>query len=301
MRHTSVKSNPPAMAKSFKDTLLRGIALLGLIVILVLGAWGIILLAFNLPSFLGNVSEGISGLFTTREEAPPPMDEEEPAEEEVPVAPSATASPAPSYVYTPAPVPAPQLYGAPDLRVQILSVMPYGNRYIMQFMVENTGTNVAWSGWNFNAFLPLNPAYTYIAPPQQTLNPGDKIVYTLTFDAPRYGYGYDYRYDYDWRHDRRYDDCDEDYDEWSLDEWEEWYEDVFNRDIGNRDDWSRADWEEWYDDFCDDRDLRDHHNYPPYPYPQPPLFGNRQISVTVDPQNRVYESNEYNNSASWNL
>lgn len=291
---------------SFKDTLLRGIALLGLIVILVLGAWGIILLASHLPSFLGGVSDSISGLFT-RGEAP--SDEElieEPAEEETPtiVTPAKPATPTtpstPSYVYTPAPVAAVQLYGLPDLRTSIMSVTPAGSRTVVQFVVENAGTNTALAGWNFNAVLPLNPQYTYVAPQQRALNPGDKIVYTLTFDRG-YNYGSNYNYDYNNHNDERYDDCNAKYQRWDLDEWQDWYEDVFDRDLGNRDHWDEYDWETWYNDFCDDRDTNDRYDYnynnQYYPYPT----NNRALMIVVDPQSRVYEQNEYNNSASWNL
>jgi hypothetical protein len=309
--------------KSFKDTFLRGIALLGLIVVLVLGAWGIILLAFNLPSFLGGVSDSVSGLFTRGEESEEDETEEEEEVEEpetpvvvtptrptTPTAPSQPGQPVspsqggPTYVYTPASVPAVQLYGLPDLRTSIVSVTPSGNRYVMQFVVENVGTNTAYAGWNFNAILPINSRYTYVAPGQRALNPGDRIVYTLTFDRSTYGYNYPYNYDYDDRYydDERYDDCNKNYQRWDLDEWKDWYEDVFDRDADSRDDWDEYDWETWYEDFCDDRD-DDHYDYDynyGYPYYQYPT-GGRSVTIVIDPQNRVYEQNEYNNSTTWNL
>ena len=117
--------------KSLKDSLLRGIALLGLIVVLVLGAWGIILLAFNLPSFLGSVGTSISALFT-REDGPSPLEEPDvpivvtPTQPTTPQ-PAPTGAPGPSYVYTPAPQ-VPQLYGLPDISVRILSITPAGSR-----------------------------------------------------------------------------------------------------------------------------------------------------------------------------
>jgi hypothetical protein len=301
-------------SRSFKDTLLRGIALLGLIVVLVLGAWGIILLAFNLPSFLGNVSDSVSGLFTRGEES----EEEEVEEPEAPVivTPTKPTTPAkpttpttpwvpsqPTYVYTPAAVVAPQLYGLPDLRASIMSVVPSGNRYIMQFMVTNVGTNVAYSGWNFNAVLPINSQYTYVAPQQRALNPGDKIVYTLTFDRSTYNYPYntnDYdRYD-DYYNDERYEECHESHYNWNEDDWFDWYQDAFDTNSDSREDWDEDEWEEWYDDFCDDRDDdRNEYQYG-YPYYSQPV-DNRAVTIVVDPQNRVYESSEYNNSTSFNL
>ena len=42
---------------------LRTVAIVGLIAVLVLGAWGIILLAFNLPTIFSNVGSSISALF----------------------------------------------------------------------------------------------------------------------------------------------------------------------------------------------------------------------------------------------
>ena len=48
---------------SFKDSGVRLIALLGLLLVLLLGAWGIILLAFNLPSIASTVGNSIVSLF----------------------------------------------------------------------------------------------------------------------------------------------------------------------------------------------------------------------------------------------
>lgn len=78
------------------------------------------------------------------------------------------------------------LYGYPDLAVQIISApqsAPVGSRITLQFVVTNLGTNVAPAGWSFNAVLPYNPVYTYDSGSQQKLYPGDKIVYTLGYDA----------------------------------------------------------------------------------------------------------------------
>jgi len=95
-------------------------------------------------------------------------------------------------------------YGLPNLSVYIQSAAPSGGRWVMQFTVANTGTNIARSGWIFSALLPLNPLYTYTSPPQQALYPGDKIVYTLQFTMPAYspapsasncGYAPSYTYD----------------------------------------------------------------------------------------------------------
>ena len=109
-----------------------------------------------------------------------------------------TPVPTPAPVVTPTPTPAPSqpsasytpsgrttnLYGNPDLATRILSVTPMGARVSVKFEVTNLGTNVAPYGWEFQAQLPLNPVYTYVSHAQQKLYPGDKIVYTLGFDAP---------------------------------------------------------------------------------------------------------------------
>ncbi len=269
-------------SRNYRDTLLRGIALLGLIVVLVLGAWGIILLAFNLPSFLGGVSDSVSGLFTRGDEEPEVIIDEEPEVPTVvtpsqPVTPTRPTTPTtpnqPSYVYTPAAVAAPQLYGYADLKVTILSVVPAGNRYVMQFMVENAGTNVAYSGWNFNAILPLNTQYTYQAPGQQALNPGDRIVYTLGFDRPYYN---------------QPDVCTMQYPNPNC----PWYNNYNNDDCEWND--RRDRWE------CDDNRYYSYNDYPYYNN-QNIWAGNRTVTVTIDPYNRVLEGNEYNNSAYWNL
>jgi hypothetical protein len=48
---------------SFRDQVLRVVAVIGLIAVLLLGAWGIIQIAFNLPSFFGNITN-FGGIFT---------------------------------------------------------------------------------------------------------------------------------------------------------------------------------------------------------------------------------------------
>lgn len=86
------------------------------------------------------------------------------------------------------------LYGYADLAVQITSApqsVPAGSRIALQFVVTNIGTNAAQAGWVFNAVLPYNPVYVYPSVGQQMLYPGDKIVYTLGYDAvPANGYSY---------------------------------------------------------------------------------------------------------------
>ncbi len=299
-------------SRNYRDTLLRGIALLGLILILVLGAWGIIVLAFNVPNFLSSAGTTIANLFE--------VDREDEDTVEVPVVSTSTTTESPrvtagtastgstkapsspkttsSYSYAPAPQPVAQLYGYADLATRIVSVVPQpaptyasgGSRYSFVFEISNVGSNIAQYGWAFTAQLPLDPTYTYNSGPQQALRPGDKIVYTLGFDLP-YGGGYNYdRYDDRYDDDERYDDCNKDYDEWDKDEWEEWYEDVFDRNVGSRDDWDASEWEEWYDEYCDDRDEDDDNDYD--------YDRNGYVSVTANPFGSLYELNRGNNSAS---
>lgn len=84
------------------------------------------------------------------------------------------------------------LYGAADLSVQITTAPTQasaGARVSLQFVITNSGTNVAPAGWSFNAVLPYTPVYVYPSGGQQMLYPGDKIVYTLGYDVvPNYGY-----------------------------------------------------------------------------------------------------------------
>jgi hypothetical protein len=78
------------------------------------------------------------------------------------------------------------LYGSPDVAVYITTnpgTVRAGSRISLQFVVENIGTNVTPSNWSFTASLPYNPVYTYASGGQQALYPGDKIIYTLGYDA----------------------------------------------------------------------------------------------------------------------
>lgn len=50
--------------KSPRDTFLRTVAVLGLIAVLLLGAWGIITLAVNLPNFFSSIGSGVNSALT---------------------------------------------------------------------------------------------------------------------------------------------------------------------------------------------------------------------------------------------
>jgi hypothetical protein len=176
----------------FKEMFLRLVAIVGLIAVLILGAWGIILLAFNLVGlFTGSVD--FSKLFSRTEQpattTAPVVITQDGTGQTAPKPSSSVITPAtPTYVYTQAPR-ASQLYGLADLAVTITSVTSLSStqgRTVVQFTVSNIGTNVARSGWSFNALLPLSPAYTYQSQAQQALYPGDSIAYTLTYDDPSF-------------------------------------------------------------------------------------------------------------------
>lgn len=60
-----METHPTKIEKTpVKDFFLKAVAVLGLIAILLLGAWGIIQLAFALPSVLGNAGQSVASLFT---------------------------------------------------------------------------------------------------------------------------------------------------------------------------------------------------------------------------------------------
>lgn len=181
---------------SFKGMVLRAIAVIGLVAILLLGAWGIIQIAFALPGFLhtffssntpsptiAQIDQTVATPSTPHIEVPTPTTAAQPTQKPTPL-PVQDVAPKSTVTRTST------LYGSPDLSVSILSIQPSGNRYTMQFIVSNMGTNVSAAGWVLTAHIPLTPVYTYTSAVQPGLYPGDKIIYTLTFDVPTYGYGY---------------------------------------------------------------------------------------------------------------
>lgn len=100
------------------------------------------------------------------------------------------------------PVGTPSLYGLPDFVTTIdaigylattsadsfvaSSTVPAGSRPAIRFTIKNIGTNVT-GPWRFSALIPTQTAYIYQSQPQQSLNPGDSIVYTLGFDQANKG------------------------------------------------------------------------------------------------------------------
>ncbi len=119
-----------------------------------------------------------------------------------------TAPAATSVSSKPATVPAtsaphaPRLYGLPNLSVTILAtgylangapesfvaspIVPPGARAAVRFSIANTGTNLT-GPWNFAAAIPTQNVYVFTSPVEQSLNPGDHIVFTLGFDQADFG------------------------------------------------------------------------------------------------------------------
>src|SRR3989344_8885084 len=181
---------------TFQENAIRVISVIGLIAVLLLGAWGIIQLAFFIPTFLSNIGGSIASKTETAKIAtttPQPPAVAAPVQEvKRPVEKKPAANPAATYVASAKPRPA--LYGYPDLQVRMLgnqnAVYAGGQVFSIQFVIENVGTNMVPANWFFTASLPYLPAsqagpqtYTYQSPVQQALYPGDKIVYTLGYVA----------------------------------------------------------------------------------------------------------------------
>lgn len=108
----------------------------------------------------------------------------------------------PTYTVITVPGGSPTFYGDPDLKVEITAIgylrnsdtdsfvranrVPDGKRGAVQFRVTNIGTDESGK-WKFEAELPTSPSYTYKSSNQRSLNPGDRIDFTLGFDQPRDG------------------------------------------------------------------------------------------------------------------
>jgi hypothetical protein len=80
------------------------------------------------------------------------------------------------------------LYGLPNLTTTIVSATPTATGYSVEFLIRNTGTNIANAGWTFATNIPTSAVnqgeYNYTSTPQQALRPGDGILYTMGFSLP---------------------------------------------------------------------------------------------------------------------
>ena len=61
------------------------------------------------------------------------------------------------------------------------TTVPVGSRPAVTFTIKNVGGSPTGS-WRFSASIPTQTAYIFQSQPQQSLNPGDSIDYTLGFD-----------------------------------------------------------------------------------------------------------------------
>ncbi|HVY72486.1 MAG TPA: hypothetical protein VG984_00310 [Candidatus Paceibacterota bacterium] len=186
-----------------------------------------------------------------------------------------TTKPKPTTTYVPAQR-VQTLYGSPDLAVSITTVSGGNGQYSATFTIQNVGTNITPSNWTFNAWLPTSAGYTYTSAPQQALRPGDKIVYTLSFNLGssynytnyQYGSGY-YYYPTNCGYTSNYT-----------------YNGAYSY--------------PGYNYNCTPQ-YTNSYNYNTYPYGQyQPTYGGT-MTITVDPNNAVWESSEANNTASATL
>jgi hypothetical protein len=108
----------------------------------------------------------------------------------------------PRTVTVPVTVPAPAPYGRADLAVDITATgycstdrpdsfrrateVPDNENGGMQFTVSNIGTNTSGQ-WDFTYDLPTSPALKKTVANQRSLNPGDRLAFTLCFTEPRAG------------------------------------------------------------------------------------------------------------------
>ncbi len=191
------------------------------------------------------------------------------------------------------------LFGQPDLAVSINSVTQTApGRYSVNFTVQNVGTNMAPAGWTFNASLPTSPTYNYTSQAQQKLYPGDKVVYTLGFTMNNY-YGYN-TYDYN------------NYNNVYYNSYPSSYQYTYsNCSYTNNYTYNGAYNYPGVSYTCPSNSSV--YNYPTYvgyqttgnyynqyqPTPYYNTYGG-SVSITVDPNNYLYESNESNNTASAN-
>lgn len=61
------------------------------------------------------------------------------------------------------------------------STVPVGSRPAVTFIIKNVGSSQS-GPWRFSASIPTQSVFIFQSQPQQSLNPGDSIDYTLGFD-----------------------------------------------------------------------------------------------------------------------
>lgn len=93
---------------------------------------------------------------------------------------------------------APSYYGLPDLAISLIStgiIDPTSGQFIqtpyagandtigIKFAVKNIGTNVS-GPWTIRLTMPSRTTPNYDSPYQQSIKPGDEMVFTASFDSP---------------------------------------------------------------------------------------------------------------------
>ncbi|MBI2004842.1 hypothetical protein HYS79_01615 [Patescibacteria group bacterium] len=283
-----------------RELFLRTVAIVGLVAVLLLGAWGIILIAFNLPNLFSTLGGSVSSLFAPSQQpesatpaigaiaqdtpATVPTTKSNAAVAAKSTATASTGGASAKYVASGTRT---NLYGAADLSVRILSVVPAGARTNVQFEVQNIGSNVTPSNWTFDAQLPLTPAYTYRSQGQQALYPGDKIVYTIGFDTP---YTYTNWY------------CTLQYPNYNCPQYNYSYNNQYPYNYYNSGTCYHYDGYNNYPTTCPgvnyNQNYYSNYIYGSSNYAYLPQQTGRLVTVTVDPYNLVADYNRANNTAS---
>ncbi|HUY62462.1 MAG TPA: CARDB domain-containing protein [Candidatus Paceibacterota bacterium] len=210
-----------------RQAAVNSLAAVGFVALVAGGMWLAVYSARYVPTAIGNLGTAavsLSSIFASRG-APAGLSVVPAATTTLPFSSASstmvsTAEPAPVKTASPAPSPTPAtgkettrtiqvggattpaLYGLPDFTVTIdatgylattsatsfvaTSTVPAGSRPAVKFTIKNIGTN-ATGPWRFSASIPTQTAYIYQSLPQQSLNPGDSIEYTLGFTEANSG------------------------------------------------------------------------------------------------------------------
>lgn len=198
---------------------LQGLAIFGFLALVALGMWLAISSARYVPTAVSKLSAAAVALSSVFTPAPEPVATSTPVivfgEDAFATSTTPTTTPVTKPVATSAGTPSSNTYliggtpsgtaplsGLADLTVEIKAVgylsgpdattftasssIPSTMRPAVKFVIKNIGTN-ATGAWRFTATIPTQTAYIYESVPQQNLNPGDSIEYTLGFDQANRG------------------------------------------------------------------------------------------------------------------
>ncbi|HVW82914.1 MAG TPA: CARDB domain-containing protein [Candidatus Paceibacterota bacterium] len=210
-----------SQSSASRQTATAALAVVGFIALVALGMWLAISASRYVPgtvSRIGAAAVALGSVFSPAQQPPASTASSTPSA--IVIGNGASSTPATSTPAVPDSVPttpgqetsqqyqisgdtAP-LSGLPDLSVTVSAVgylttnstssfvpassVPAGNRPAVEFTVKNIGTNAA-GAWTFLASIPTTSGFVYTSLPQQALNPGDSIDYTLGFDSAAVGSG----------------------------------------------------------------------------------------------------------------